>query len=289
MPDEGVRIIEKAVEMGASMAGIATLDLLKASPSHAFLDRFGTKVEGLPAVTGVEDFGPIQWPVGARSALVFAVSHPGAEPHLDWFERRGNTPGNRLLIQIANRLSDWIEENLHIRTHKKNYYVEKGGIYLKDAAVLAGLGCVGINNLLITPKFGPRVRLRAMLLEAKLAPTGPIDFFPCDDCEQPCRNACPQEAFGGLVHSSDDTGMDTLPGLDGRFSRARCFAQMDADIDKSEIDAPEGVTYDLDRGEPDKLDPGESGKADILVKHCRICEIVCPAGLHTRRKSYPRQ
>lgn len=256
--------------MGASMAGIAAVDLLRDSPSHAFLGRFGTKVEGLPSFAGLEDFGSIEWPAGAGSALVFAVSHPIAEPHLDWFEPSANTPGNRLLIRIANRLSTWIEENLHIRTHKKCYFVEKGGIYLKDTAVLAGLGCVGINNLLITPELGPRVRLRAMLLEAELAPTGPIDFFPCDDCDKPCRSACPQQAFGGRVHSSDDMGMNPLPGRDGRFSRAKCSAQMDADIDKAGIEAPEGLTYELD-GE--KLN--ESAKR---IMHCRICELACPVG-----------
>jgi len=38
------------------------------------------------------------------------------------------------------------------------YRVEQGGILLKDAAVLAGLGVTGKNNLVITPQLaGPCV------------------------------------------------------------------------------------------------------------------------------------
>jgi epoxyqueuosine reductase len=35
------------------------------------------------------------------------------------------------------------------------YKVEEGGMFLKDAATLAGLGIIGKNNLLITPEFEP--------------------------------------------------------------------------------------------------------------------------------------
>jgi epoxyqueuosine reductase len=64
-----------------------------------------------------------------------------------------------------------------------SYFIETGGIYLKDTAVLAGLGCIGKNNMLVTPELGPKVRLRALLLEEDLTPTGPIDFDPC---KNPC-------------------------------------------------------------------------------------------------------
>lgn len=37
-----------------------------------------------------------------------------------------------------------------------------------------------MNNLVITPEFGPRTRLGALFLEVELEPTGPIDFNPCE-------------------------------------------------------------------------------------------------------------
>ena len=40
----------------------------------------------------------------------------------------------------------------------------------RHAAVLAGLGELGLNNLLLTPKYGPRVRLNSIITTAELLP-----------------------------------------------------------------------------------------------------------------------
>ena len=85
--------------------------------------------------------------------------------------------------------------NLNLIPHLLPYHVGKGGIFLKDAAVLSGLSIIGMNNLLITPEFGPRVRLRALCLDVEVEPTGPVDFAPCETCDMPCRQACPEESF----------------------------------------------------------------------------------------------
>jgi epoxyqueuosine reductase len=64
----------------------------------------------------------------------------------------------------------------------------------KHAAELAGLGTIGRNSLLITPKFGPRVRLACLLTEA------PVDETPrkkkdlCTQCNA-CIRVCPAQAI----------------------------------------------------------------------------------------------
>ena len=64
----------------------------------------------------------------------------------------------------------------------------------KHAAVAAGLGTIGRNGLLITPEFGPRVRLACLLTNAPLEPTPlPAENF-CKDC-QACIRACPSYAL----------------------------------------------------------------------------------------------
>jgi epoxyqueuosine reductase len=93
------------------------------------------------------------------------------------------------------------------------YKVEEGGVFLKDAATLAGLGMIGKNNLLITPEFGPRVRFKALFLDVDLEPTSPIDFTPCEGYDMPCRRVCPQEAFRNVS-----------------YSRALCDTQMGEDV-----------------------------------------------------------
>jgi epoxyqueuosine reductase len=268
--DQGTQIIEKAKEFGASMAGIASVELLKESPSHEILRKLGTKLDGLYSIPEMPDFREIDWPANAKSALVIAVSHPQGQAELDWYDARGTTPGNRELIRIIRELSAWVEETFAIKTHKKPYYVEKGGVYLKDAAFLAGLGCVGKNNLFLALEYGPRVRLRSMLLEAELAPTGPIDFDPCDGCEEFCRTACPQSAFETRVHSSDEIGMTSLPGRDGYFSRASCMSQIDYDEFTSGVTIDEAHMAGYD-GEQKSIQPDR-------IKYCRRCEFACWVG-----------
>ena len=262
------QIVAKAKSFGASLAGIADAGLLKQSPSHIIYPRMAQNlgVGFRETAEGIKP-GQIAWPPDARAVLVIAVEHKKNEPQLDWWDDQAGTPGNRILIQINNKLSDWLEEKFEIKTHKLPYHVEKGGIFLKDAAVMAGLGCIGKNNLLVTPEFGPRIRLRAMILEAKVEPTGPVQFDPCDGCKEPCRRACPQNAFSDIVFSSVEMGMLTLPGRNGSFSRTICNIQMEKDIAGAEGLPAKGTE--------------ESRKR---IKYCRRCEFACIAGKPSKNK-----
>ncbi len=64
----------------------------------------------------------------------------------------------------------------------------------KHAAVLAGLGTLGRNSLLITPEFGPRVRLTCLLTEAPLEETPPMQQDLCLGCDA-CIGVCPAQAI----------------------------------------------------------------------------------------------
>ena len=101
---------------------------------------------------------------------MIGLSHPSDQPELDYFVRKdgfryGNSEGNRRLMDISRRLGDWFEEE-GIQSRDLHYYVERGGVFLKGAAVLAGLGTVGLNNMLINPDYGARIRFRAHLIDA---------------------------------------------------------------------------------------------------------------------------
>jgi len=64
-------------------------------------------------------------------------------------------------------------------------------------AVDAGLGELGRNGLLITPQFGPRVRLCKVLTDLPLKPDKPIDFGIqeyCEECKK-CLENCPVHAI----------------------------------------------------------------------------------------------
>jgi len=64
----------------------------------------------------------------------------------------------------------------------------------KHAAEAAGLGTIGRHSLLVTRRFGPRVRLACVLTEAELAPTPRITKRLCSACNR-CIEACPSRAL----------------------------------------------------------------------------------------------
>lgn len=64
-------------------------------------------------------------------------------------------------------------------------------------AIDAGLGELGRNGLLITEKFGPRVRISKVFTDLPLAPDKPVNFGVtrfCLHCEK-CAKNCPSQAI----------------------------------------------------------------------------------------------
>ena len=225
-PDVSTQIIAQAKSSGASLAGIASIRSLQNSPSH--------RVHGKPV-----------WPQEAKSVLILGLHHKETEPELDWWDGNKGTPGNRILIDVAKRLIEWLKKEFNLNARDLPYHVEKGGIFIKDAAVLAGLGTIGMNNLLITPEFGARVRFSALVVDVGLEPTSPIDFAPCESCDMPCRQVCPQDAF-----------------RNGSYSRALCNEQMEIDM----------------TGKVNVKQRQEKNLPSEYIKYCRACELACPVG-----------
>jgi epoxyqueuosine reductase len=216
--------------------------------------------------------GRVAWPERARCVLVIAVEHPADRPEMDWWFGRSDPPGNRILADVVQRLCDWIPEAFGIQTFHLPYHIERGGAYLKDAAVVAGLGCIGRNNLLVTREHGPRIRLRALTLDADLPSTGPLPFTgslgfdPCEECDAPCLRACPQGAFDQQIYDPASRGPrrlpERLPGRTGHFSRAACNIQMEADI----------------RNAVERSRSADGTDRVKIIKYCRVCELSCPVG-----------
>jgi epoxyqueuosine reductase len=234
-------IVKKAKELGASLAGIATVHDLKASPSYKIYDKRPF----------YEEYKGVKWREEHKSVLVWALVHPASEPVLDWWSMKvpGFTPGNRVMRMQSRQLRIWLGEELGINALSLPYQIEYGGAFLKDAAHLAGLGVIGKNNLLVTPEFGTRVRLRGIFMEAELEPTGPIDFDPCHGCDRPCHRSCPREAFRS-----------------GAFERALCKKENDQREADREILA--GSIMGIE-------------EASKVSKPCRYCEFACPVAQGT--------
>jgi len=257
------QILEEAREFGASLAGIASVEELKTAPSFVVAPQMPS-YSGVGHKTAPQDGkkpSEVTWSPEAKSIVVIAYHHPDNQPELDYWYGKDSPSGNKKLIAIANALCTWLQETHGVNALNLPYHTEKGGIYLKDAAVLAGLGCVGRNNLLLTPEYGSRVRLRALSVGIDLPPTGPLVFDPCSDCDAECIANCPQQAFARQLYKAAEFGREELPGRSGNYSRIACNTQMNAD----ETDATQETVAGM--AEPASI-----------IKYCRRCELFCPVG-----------
>jgi epoxyqueuosine reductase len=284
-PELTERIVAKSRSLGASLVGIADVEPLQASPSHRILPRIGMGVESRWR-DAPHDLVPAEvcWPSHAVSAVVIGVSHPTDQRELDWYDGKG-TPGNRVLIRIVKELSDWLEHDLSCTSHRPPYFIESDGVFMKDAAVLAGLGSIGRNNLVITPEFGPRIRWRVLLLDQQAQATGPLAYDPCEGCDARCRTACPVGAFDEIAYDASVLAQPQLPGTDGAYDRVTCNTKMAQDV----VDAAAALTTNEDEQkdltstmnafeEAVMAIPAAGGEERYGVKYCRRCELSCPVG-----------
>ena len=231
-------VISQAESYNGIRAGIAPLkDILKGPSYKAVIaDPRGIQLDKVPFDN---------WPAEAQTVLVLGLNHPEKNPRLDYWER-GDTLGNRRLRELSELIKQWLRKKFDLTALPLPYHLEKGGLFLKDAAVLSGMGVIGQNNLLIHPEWGPRVRLRAILLEGDFQTTeAPEGFTPCETCEVFCQKVCPVKAFP-----------------QGKYSWSICVKQINADAENK---VPEGEI-------------GENGERNLVIKNCRACELSCPVG-----------
>lgn len=92
----------------------------------------------------------------------------------------------------------------------------------KHAAVACGLGKFGLNNLVLGPGWGPRMRLVSVITSAELKYDHPFEGNPCltSECEE-CIRICPVHALDGWEGEYDPEsgwGMDKKSCYDYIFT-----------------------------------------------------------------------
>ena len=98
-----------------------------------------------------------------------------------WYGRVGYEAMNIRLEQLGLLLSVFLEERGYpalsfpaTYAHHANIMQKVTGYFAplshRHAAVLAGLGEFGYNNLVLTPQFGPRIRFMSVITDAEIEP-----------------------------------------------------------------------------------------------------------------------
>ncbi len=197
---------EEATERGCKLIGVAEIN-------YDTLGEFITS----PTI----DKNP------AKFVIILAM--PLEDPIQDCWSQTPSWPGGKsYLDEVIARVAS----TLVVKLIKRGYPSKTlgyGGAHLKHLGVYAGLGIIGRNNLLITPQYGPHIRLRAFLTQASLTPSTPLTgrFYPCSKCPTPppCLKACPSGAFRNM---ENDNIMQKIPssGYDKEICRSYSTANL---------------------------------------------------------------
>lgn len=145
-----------------------------------------------------------------QSALVFAVPYGEQLTVKNYTEERferGIQDAKRLLEEILIQIEEILSE------HTVKYYIPPvsqsneeelvAPFSFKYAAVNAGLGWIGKNDVVITQKYGPRVRLSAILIDSQFAYGQKIIKSKCPDSCKKCVEICPYNALHDVKWNID--------------------------------------------------------------------------------------
>ncbi|MBW1843997.1 MAG: epoxyqueuosine reductase [Deltaproteobacteria bacterium] len=171
-----------AYEMGAELVGVASADAFAGAPAghhpRNLLRRArSVVVMGARLLDGAFELAP---------SREYSITYQIANLELD-----------RIAFHVAKYLQREGHRALQVPASPP-YDLEHnmGDLSHRHAAQLAGIGVFGKNSLLLSPEFGPRIRLTSVITDAALEPSPPLDVDLCGDCDI-CLHACPVDAFGG--------------------------------------------------------------------------------------------
>ncbi len=153
-----------------------------------------------------EEFRPRAIFPEARSVVVIGlpVTLPVLEtsPSIHYYQLYKTV--NEILDQSTYLLSNFLNE----RGHASMFIPRDGYGHIqlmkerpltffshRHAAYLAGLGTFGVNNMVLTKEFGPRVRFGSVLTSADLTGDSIFGEQLCTRCMR-CVDACPVKALG---------------------------------------------------------------------------------------------
>lgn len=188
---------------------------------------------------------------GARSIVVFGIASSD-DAHEVAVHTRGEDyeyPGYLPLIHIRKRAASVLRENGYdcVFPSERNALMS-----FKRIAQLAGIGGFGKSSLVISPEYGPWLRISMLLTDAPLTPSKPFTRDLCRTCTS-CISACPADALKPYV-------VDDRKCLIGR--------------------SPQTLRKNVEPGLLETYQPQLTKRSHVM---CTACQIACPYTSDERR------
>jgi len=177
----------RARSWGASLVGVADLERLRGIQTEP-ADLLSGFTRAVSLAVRLSD--PVLDAIVDRPTPLYAQHYQKVNALLDELALRVTLAlqraGGRALPLPASQMLDPVNLTSYL-SHKA-------------VALAAGLGWQGKSLLLVTPQFGPRVRLVTVLTDVDLAPDEPLKNR-CGKCRA-CATACPAGAIRGVNTTS---------------------------------------------------------------------------------------
>jgi epoxyqueuosine reductase QueG len=203
-----VELRDYAGALGAELYGVASADLYaetfpdKPAPAR-FLDNAASViVVGIPYEPGT--VATVLRPdlSGLRQQAADQVGASGVQPAgaERFFLGEEDALLTRELTHIGYQLAKYLRHNgwhaFYLPVAKQNGRFRTAPFYHMPAMYLAGLGTLGLNCCILTPKFGPRVKVTSIITDAPLPVGAPMEDEMCTHCNL-CVENCPIGAIDG--------------------------------------------------------------------------------------------
>lgn len=202
------KLEKAAVAGGVRAVGVADLDAAAQKYPHLF-DRIGARFPRAVAMAIPVPPASLESIIDRPTPLYFHAY------------RQVNYRLDDAAFTVAGILADAGYAALPIAASQMiSHHPPLGHISHRAVAVAAGLGWIGRSGLLVTPKYGSRVRLVTVLTDAPLAAGGEM-AFSCGSCVE-CVKACPAGALGA---KPEDYSLDACYAKLTEFTRIAYVGQ----------------------------------------------------------------
>ena len=232
--DLTLQVIGMAKAQGTSLTGVAPVQRFDGAPKgHHPQDL-------LPGAQTVFTFGirlldrVLEWPDLLHGSPMIPGELRMEALHALFYRRSGydivNDHLNRIALMLANQLEDMGYRSLFFPATYgalSDRLAQLPGMFSqRHAAALAGLGEFGLNNVVVTARYGPRIRFNSVLTTAPLTPSPLLQSKTCQgtDCRI-CIDECPASAFTLLpAIQSDRVWLDPVSRTDWTLCRKSATA-----------------------------------------------------------------
>ncbi len=274
-PIDAHAIKAKARELGADLVGIADGQLMNENPPDPAAPK---------RPSDITDFD------GDR-VIVLAKRYASGTSRMTRWDERHKYYNDELALtkleEISLDLVYWLEDLGYPAiiippTHVDpwQYQNDPGAhlttlLSLNHAAVEAGLGTLGLNLQVLTPEFGPRVLLTAVLCSAPVEPDRRMDQALCigPTCGR-CLRSCPGDVVG---HWQRDWAQCD------RYRSPHGFAQLTEHLQRIFDESDGERQLQLLRSEQSFNLWQSILRGAGVITGCRRCQDVCPVGADYER------